>query len=54
MINREDLIKEQWLRENIRRAIRIVKERNQKEENYVRQIVRALLPEGPLNMNILL
>ena len=46
MINREDLIKEQWLRENIRRAIRIVKERNQKEENYVRQIVRALLPEG--------
>jgi hypothetical protein len=46
MINREDLIKEQWLRENIRKAIRIVQGRNQKEENYVRQIVNSLLSEG--------
>jgi len=46
MINREDLIKEQWLRENIRRAIRIVQGRSQKEENYVRQIVKSLLSEG--------
>ena len=35
MINREDFLKEQLLRENIRKAIKIVKARNLKEETYV-------------------
>ena len=46
MINRDELIAEQLLRENIRRAIRIVKERKNKEENVVRSIIRSLISEG--------
>ncbi len=46
MINRDELIAEQLLRENIRRAIRIVKERKSKEEDTVRSIIRSLLSEG--------
>jgi len=46
MINRDELIAEQLLRENIRRAIRIVQERKRKEEDMVRSIVRSLISEG--------
>ena len=46
MINRDELIAEQLLRENIRRAIRIVQERKKKEEDMVRSIVRSLISEG--------
>lgn len=46
MINREDFLKEQLLRENIRKAIRIVKVRNVKQENLVRTIIRNLLSEA--------
>jgi hypothetical protein len=45
MIDRNDLIKERLLRENIRKAIRIVKERQGKKEDYVRTIVRHLIKE---------
>jgi len=45
MINRKDLVEEQILRENIRKAIRIVQKRHKDEENYVRTIVRYLLKE---------
>lgn len=46
MINRDELIAEQLLRDNIRRAIRIVQEKRNKEEQMVRSIVRSLLSEG--------
>ena len=46
MINRDELIAEQLLRENIRRAIRIVQEKKLKEEQYVRSIIRSLLSEA--------
>lgn len=46
MINRDDLIAEQLLRENIRRAIKIVQEKRNKEEQMVRSIMRSLLSEG--------
>ncbi len=46
MINRDELIAEQLLRENIRRAIRIVQERKRKEEDMIRSIVRSLISEG--------
>lgn len=46
MINRSDIIMEQLLRENIRKAIRIVKNKNLKQENYIRTIVKSLLSEA--------
>lgn len=46
MINRSDIIMEQLLRENIRKAIQIVKNKNLKQENYIRTIVRSLLSEA--------
>ena len=46
MIDRDELIAEQLLRDNIRRAIRIVQEKRNKEEQMVRSIVRSLLAEG--------
>ena len=46
MINREDFLKEQLLRENIRRAIRIVKAKELKEEQYIRNIISSLLSEA--------
>ena len=46
MINRENFLKEQLLRENIRKAIRIVQEKRNKEEDTVRSIVRSLISEA--------
>tara|TARA_Y100000361_G_C11152034_1_gene341728 strand:- start:182 stop:1060 length:879 start_codon:yes stop_codon:yes gene_type:complete len=46
MINRDDLLAEQLLRENIRRAIKIVQEKRKKEESVVRNIIRSLVAEG--------
>ena len=46
MINRENFLKEQLLRENIRKAIRIVQEKRNKEEATVRSIIRSLLSEA--------
>lgn len=46
MINREDFLKEQLLRENIRKAIQISKMKKTKQEQYVRNIVRSLLSEA--------
>ena len=66
MFNRNDLIAEQLLRENIRRAINIVQVKKKKEEDTIRTIVRSLVSEGTTiiftrkhcfssrNMNILL
>jgi len=46
MINREDFLKEQLLRENIRKAIQISKIKRTKQEQYIRNIVRSLLSEA--------
>jgi len=46
MTNRHDILEEQLLRENIRKAIRIVKEKHDKQEQYVRTIVNTLLKEA--------
>ncbi len=46
MINRENFLKEQLLRENIRKAIRIVQEKRNREEVTVRSIVRSLISEA--------
>ncbi len=46
MINRSDIIMEQLLRENIRKAIQIVKNKNLKQENYIRTIVKSLVSEA--------
>ena len=46
MINRSDIIMEQMLRENIRKAIQIVKNKNLKQENYIRTIVKSLISEA--------
>ena len=43
---RQDIIEEQLLRENIRRAIRLVKSRHDKKDNTVRTIIRALIKEA--------
>jgi len=45
MIDRQKMLEEQLLRENIRRAIRIVKAKHNKHEDYVRTIVRHLIKE---------
>ena len=46
MTNRQDILEEQLLRENIRKAIRIVKEKHDKQEQYVRTIASTLLKEA--------
>ena len=46
MINRKEYVMEQLLRENIRKAISIVKKKKDKEEQYIRSIVRSLLSEA--------
>jgi len=46
MIDRQDMIEEQLLRENIRKAIRIVKKKKLQQENAIRTIVRTLLKEA--------
>ena len=45
MMDRNDIIAEQLLRENIRTAIKIVKGKREKEENILRGLVRSLLSE---------
>jgi len=45
MIDRQKMLEEQLLRENIRKAIRIVKSKHNKNEDYVRTIVRHLIKE---------
>jgi hypothetical protein len=46
MINRQKMLEEQLLRENIRKAIRIVRENHNKREEPVRAIVRHLIKEA--------
>jgi hypothetical protein len=46
MIDRQKMLEEQLLRENIRKAIRIVKEKHDKQEEPVRNIVRHLIKEA--------
>lgn len=46
MIDRQKMLEEQLLRENIRMAIRIVKEKHNKQEEPVRDIVRHLIREA--------
>lgn len=45
MINRKELMEEQLLRENIRKAIRIVQNKKIKQEQLMRTIIRTLLKE---------
>ena len=45
MKNRNEIVAEQLLRENVRKAIQIVMERKKREENYLRTIIRSLLSE---------
>lgn len=46
MIDRQKMLEEQLLRENIRKAIKVVAEKRKKEEEPVRQIIRHLLREA--------
>ena len=46
MIDRNKMLEEQLLRETIRKAIRIVQERNNKKEESIRKIVRHLIKEA--------
>ena len=46
MINRRELVEEELLRESIRKAIKIVKNRSLQEEEAIRTIVRVLLKES--------
>ena len=46
MIDRQKMLEEQLLRENIRKAIRIVREKHDKREEPVRAIVRHLIKEA--------
>jgi len=46
MIDRQKMLEEQLLRENIRKAIRIVKEKHNKQEEPIRTIVRHLIKEA--------
>jgi hypothetical protein len=46
MFDRKDILEEQILRENIRKAIRIIKNRRLNEEKITRTIVRSLLEEA--------
>tara|TARA_Y100000310_G_scaffold38155_1_gene35801 strand:+ start:4788 stop:5555 length:768 start_codon:yes stop_codon:yes gene_type:complete len=46
MIERKQLLEEQLLRENIRKALRIVVKRRTLQEQYIRRIVKKLLKEG--------
>jgi len=45
MIDRQKMLEEQLLRENIRKAIRIVKKKHNKQEEPIRKIVRHLIKE---------
>jgi len=49
MINRKELLEEQLLRENIRKALRIVMKRKALQEQYIRRIVQKLLKEAVEN-----
>ena len=46
MIDRQKMLEEQLLRENIRKAISIVQGKHNKNEDYVRTIIRHLVKEG--------
>jgi len=46
MIDRNEMVVEQLLRENIRKAIRIIKSRHIKSEEYMRTIIRNILSEA--------
>jgi hypothetical protein len=46
MIDRQEVLEEQLLRENIRKAIRIIKNRRLNEEKSIRTIVRSFLKEA--------
>ncbi len=46
MIDRQKMLEEQLLRENIRKAIKIVAEQREKEEKPIRQIIRHLIKEA--------
>jgi len=46
MIDRQKMLEEQLLRENIRKAIRIVKEKHNKQEEPIRTIVHHLIKEA--------
>jgi len=46
MKERKEILEEQLLRENIRRAIRVVQQRSKKKEESVRHIVRHLIKEA--------
>ena len=48
MTNRQDILEEKLLRENIRKAIQIVKNKHAKQEQYVRSIVSTLLKEATI------
>lgn len=45
MFDRQDILEEQLLRENIRKAIRIIKNKKLNEEKVTRAVVRSLLKE---------
>ena len=49
MTNRQEILEEKLLRENIRRAINIVKDKKLQKENYIRTIVRHLISEAEIN-----
>ena len=49
MTNRQEILEEKLLRENIRRAINIVKDKKLQKENYIRTIVRHLITETEIN-----
>lgn len=46
MKERKEILEEQLLRENIRRAIRVIQQRSEKKEESVRHIVRHLIKEA--------
>ncbi len=45
MVNRDEMIAEQLLRENIRRAVKIVKERKKRQDDTLRTLIRNILSE---------
>jgi hypothetical protein len=46
MKSRQEILEEQLLRENIRKAIRIVKNKKLQEEKYIRSIVKSIINEA--------
>lgn len=46
MINREEFAQEMKLRENVRKAIRVIKGRTSKDEHNLREVVRSIIGEA--------